>query len=62
MSLAVMNRAASSASAAEDMTNLIICAMVSVGTLYLCLGLSSDRNLCAPARLRSLEKLGYAAS
>ena len=62
MSLAVIKIAASPASAAEDMTNLIIWVMVRIGPLYLGLGSSSERNMCAPARLHVLEILCYAES
>ena len=62
MYLAVIKRVASSASVAEDMTKLIIWEMVRMGTLYLGLGSSSDREICAPERLPVLEKLRYAAS
>ena len=62
MSLAVTNRAASSASAAEDITNLNIWKMVRMGPLYRGLGSSLERKVCASVRLRALETLRYAAS
>ena len=62
MSLVVIKIAASSASAAEEMINLIIWMMVIMGLFYLGLGSSSERKMCAPERLRALEKLRYAAS
>ena len=57
-----MKRAASSAFAAEDMTNLIILAMVRTGLLKAGAGVSSDRNMWAPARLRDLDPLRKPAS
>ena len=62
MSLAGIKIAASSDSGAEDMTKLIIWAIVIMGPLYLGLGSSSDREICAPERLRALEKFKYAAT
>ena len=62
ISLAVMNRSASSASAAEYMTNFIIWAMVRMGTLCRGLVSSSESDMCAPDRLHCLEILRYAAS
>ena len=62
IALAQMKRPARSASAAEDMTFLIICAMVRTGPLYVVSGTSSESITCAPARLRALVTLRYAAS
>ena len=61
-SLEVTNRAASSASAAEDLKDLNIWAMVRMGTLYPGLGYSSERKMCASAWMRALGTLIYAAS
>ena len=62
MSLAAINRAASSASVAEDTKNLIIWEMVIMGPLYLGLVPSSERKMCNPARMHDLETLRYVAS
>ena len=62
ISLVVVNRAASSASAVENTKNLIIWEMVSMGILYRGLVLSLVRKMCATARIRALEKLRYTAS
>ena len=62
MPLAVIKIAASSASAVEDITNFMIWGMVRMGPLYLCLDSSSERKMCAAARLHYLETLRYAAS
>ena len=61
MLFAHMKRPARSASAAEDMTNLIICAMARTGPLSDGTGTSSESMMCAPARLRDLMTLRYAA-
>ena len=57
ISLAVMYSAPSSASAAEDMTNLMIWAILRIGPFHLGVGSFSDKNTWAPARLRALESL-----
>ena len=62
ISLAQMKRPASSASAAEDMMFLMICATVRTGPLYVGAGTFSESIMCAPARLRALVTLRYAAS
>ena len=49
---AVINMAASSDLVAEDMTNLIISAMVRMGPLCLGIGSSSDRKMRTPEQLR----------
>ena len=48
---------ASSASAADAITDFIICAMVKIGPLSFGVGSFSDRNIKAPARLRELDSL-----
>ena len=58
----VMKRPASLSSASEDMTNLIIWAMVRMDPLSQLTGSSPDRKMWAPDRLRYLETLSYAAS
>ena len=60
--LAVINKPASSASAAEDMTNLMIWVAVRNGPLSRVTASSSDRKMYAPAWLRDLVSLIYAAS
>ena len=60
--LAVMNKPASSASAAEDMKKLMIWATVRTGPLSCGTTSYSNRNMYAPARLRALVSLIYAAS
>ena len=62
IALAQIKRPASSASAAEDMTFLMICGMVRTGPLYVGAGTSYERIMCAPARLHALATLRYAAS
>ena len=62
MSLAVIKRASSSASLAEDTTKLIIWAMARIGPLHLGLGSSSERKIFSPDRLHALETLRYDAS
>ena len=55
--LAVMYSASSSASAAEDMINLMIWAIMRIGPFHLGVGLFSDKNMWAPARLRAVNLL-----
>ena len=55
ISLAVMKSAPNSASAAEVMTNLIICSIVRTGTFHLGSGSLSDKNIWSPTRLRPLD-------
>ncbi len=62
ISLVVRKSAASPASVAEAMTNLIICAMVRTAPLNLGMGSSSERNMWAPVRLRDLVLLRKLAS
>ena len=62
ISLAVMKRAPISDSASEDMTNLIIVAMVRTGTLNAGKGSFYDRKIWEPARLRDKISLRYEAS
>ena len=57
ISLAQMYSPASSASAAEEATNLMIWARVMMGPLCGGTGTSSDTMMCAPARLRALLTL-----
>ena len=62
IALAQMKMPASSASAVEDMTFLIICATVRNRPLYVEAGTFPERIMCAPERLRALVTLRYAAS
>ena len=62
IALAQMKRSAISASAAEDMKFLMICATVRTGPLYVGTGTFSESIMCAPERLRALVTLRYAAS
>ena len=62
ISCAVMNIAPSSASEAEEMTNLIIFASVSTGPFHRGIVSFSERKMCAPALLRSLLLLWNPAS
>ena len=55
--LAVINRVASSASAAEDMKNLMIWEILSIGPLNHGLGSFLEKKIFAPARIRALETL-----
>ena len=57
ISLAVMYIAPISASAAEDITNLIIWAIVRIAPFHLGVGSFSDKNMWAPAQLHALELL-----
>ena len=57
ISYAVMKRPASSASAADAVTNLITCAMERTGPLGLGMGSFLDTKMCAPARLQALGLL-----
>ena len=61
MALAQMNRPAILASAAEDITNLMIWEIVRTGPLLVGTVVSSESMMCAPARLRALLTLRYAA-
>ena len=60
--LTVTKRPASSASVAEDTTNLMIWEMVRMGILSRGTGSSSDKNMWDPDRMRALETLRYFAS
>ena len=62
ISFAVMYSTPSSASAAEDMTNLMIWAIVRIGPFHLDVGTFSDKNIWAPERLRALDLLLNLAS
>ena len=57
ISLAVMYSAPSSDSAAENMTNLMIWAIVRIGPFHSGVGLFSDKNMWDPAQLRGLDSL-----
>ena len=57
ISLAVMYSAPSSDSAAEDITNLMIWEIVRIALFHLGVGLFSDKNMWAPARLSALDLL-----
>ena len=61
-SLAVMKSAANSASAADDMTNLMILASVMIGPLSRGMASFSEQKMYAPARLRDFVTFRYAAS
>ena len=61
MDLAQMNRPAILASAAKDITNLMIWATIRTGPLMVGTGVSSEIMMGAPARLRALLTLRYAA-
>ena len=56
-SRAIMYRAANSASVADDITCLMMCAMLSTAPLLGGIGDSSDRKKCPPARLLALVLL-----
>ena len=62
ISLAVMYIAPSSASAAEDMTNLIFMGNYEYRPFHSGVGSFSDKNICAPAWLRALDSLLNPAS
>ena len=62
ISLDFMYSAHSSASAAEHITNLIIWEIMRTDPFHLGVGLFSDKNMLAPARLRALEFLLNPAS
>ena len=55
--LAVMYSAPSSSSGADDIKNLMIWEIVRIAPFHLGIGLFSDKNVWASARLRALEKL-----
>ena len=57
----MMKSPASLASADEDMTNLMIWAIVRTGPLSRGIGSSSDRKIKDPDRLHALNSLIYAA-
>ena len=57
ISLTYMNRPANSALESEDMTNLMICAIVRTGSLMLGTGKFSYNMMCAPARLQDYMTL-----
>ena len=57
ISLAHTKSPASSASVAKDITNLIICTIVSTGILMLGMGKFSYNMMCAPYRLEALITL-----
>ena len=60
--MAVMYSAASSASAADDMTNLIILASVRMDPLSRGMASFSEQKMYKPPRLRDLDTLRYEAS
>ena len=62
IALSIMKKTASSASASEDMKNLIIWDMVRMDPLSRVTGSSPDRKMWDPDRLRSLKTLRYASS
>ena len=62
ISLAIMYSAPSSASAAEDMTNLMIWETVRIGLFHSGVGSFSDKNIWAPVRLHALDSLFNPAS
>ena len=62
ISLAVMYSAAISASAAEAITFMTICAIVNTGTLSFGLGSFSERRIWAPALLWAFYSLRKPAS
>ena len=55
--LAIMYIAPSFASAAEDITNMMIWAIVRISPFHLGVGSFSDKNMWAPARLHTLDSL-----
>ena len=59
---AVINRAPSSASEAEVMTNLMIWAIARTAPFHFGIGASSERKIWAPSRLRPLLSLWKPAS
>ena len=59
---AVINSAAISASAADAIIFLILCAIVNIGPLSFGFGSFSDRNICAPALLLLLDSFRNSAS
>ena len=60
--LSVMHSAAISASDADAITFLMICAIVNTGPLSFGLGSFSERKMCAPSQLRDLDFLRKPAS
>ena len=62
ISLAIIYSAPSSASAAEDITNLMIWEIVRIAPFDLGVGSFSDKNMWAPAKLRALDSLLNPAS
>ena len=61
-SFAVIYNAPNSASAADDMTNFIICAIVNMGPFHFGSGSSSERKMWAPALLLPFYSLLNPAS
>ena len=59
---AFINRAPSSASAADDITARIICEMLRTAPLFAGMSSFDDINMCPPARLRALGSDKYDAS
>ena len=57
ISLAIVKRPASSASEADDIKLLIICAIKSTGPLWRGIGTSSESMIWAPARMRACDTL-----
>ena len=57
ISFAVKNSVVISASAADNTTHFMICAMASSGPFHLGMASFSDRNTCAPALLLDLDLL-----
>ncbi len=58
---ALMKRAQSSASAADDMTACIICKMLSTAPLFVGMSYLPAINMCPPARLRAFSLDKYEA-
>ena len=56
-----MNRTAISASSVEDITNLMILAIVRTGPLLVGTGVTSEIMMCAPARMSAFLTLRYVA-
>ena len=56
-SRAIMYNPANSASVADDITFLMMCAMFSTAPLFGGIGVSLDRKKCPPARLRAFGSL-----
>ena len=59
---AFINKAPSSASAADDMTARMICEMLRTAPLFVGMSSFADMNMCPPARLQALGSDKYDAS